>query len=264
MKILTAVTGTPSTTDFSAPAQQTTILNADNVRYPRLLILSTDGIRVTHGSVSAGITVEDLIKAMVALEPTLTWPPVVTSQPNNAQVVLPSAPSFSFISNSEIAVTFQWFYSSNGGVTFSTCHGVSPFSGDQTEALLVGNAQGLHNYQFYCLSTNASGTTQTNIVTLFVDPDITTEPTNATVTAPAAHTFTVVGFTATTIAYQWQLSTTGGASWVNLTDTGVYTGSASPSLIISNSTGLNTNQYRVLLSNTNGASISTAAILTVL
>ncbi len=266
MKILTAVTGTPSTDTWTAPAQQTTILNAINVRYPRLIILSSQGVRVSHGGIVAGITIADLIKAMVTLEPGLTWPPVISSQPVAVSTTLPASPSFSVVGTSEtgISTTFEWFYSTDNGATFNTLVGVSGFTGAATNVMNVSNAQGLNGYQFFVKCTNVSGVTQSNTVLLTVDPDIVTEPTNATVTAPAAHTFTVVGRLAQAPLYQWQLSTNSGVSWSNLTDTGVYTGSATASLIISNSTGLNANQYRVLLSNANGASISTAVILTVL
>ncbi len=214
----------------------------------------------------AGITIADLIAAMVALEPGLTWPPVISSQPVPVNTTLPASPSFSVVGTSEtgIGTTFEWFYSTDNGATFNTLVGVSGFTGAATNVMNVTNAQGKTGYQFFVRCTNVSGVTESSTVLMTVNPDIVTEPNNATVTAPAAHTFSVVGVVAQAPAYQWQISTDGGTSWVNVTNTGVYTGATTASLAISNSTGLNANQYRCLLSNANGASISTAAILTVL
>lgn len=78
---------------------------------------------------------------------------------------------------------------------------------------------------------------------------ITTQPVDVTVTAPAAASFTVV--VAGTNTYQWQVKI-GTANYVNVTDAGVYSGSTTATLAISDSTGLNTNKYRVVVLNQNG------------
>src|SRR5439155_162045 len=56
----------------------------------------------------------------------------------------------------------------------------------------------------------------------------------------------------------------GGTTFNNLTNTGVYTGATSATLSISNATGLNGNQYQVIVSGTCApAATSAAATLTV-
>ena len=267
MKILTALTGTPGTATFGQQAQQTTIVLTNNPRYPRAVILSTDGIRLSRGSTVAAITIGDFVAAMAGLEPTLTWPPLIISQPISFNCVLPSAANFDVIAKSEfpsISTTFEWFYSTNNGASFATCNGVGLFTGALTNVLSVTNAQGLNGYQFFVKCSNVSGTTQSATVILIVNPDITTEPLNVTVTHPAPASFTVVANGTPPPVYQWQLSTNGGVSWTNLTNTGVYSNVTTATLNISNSTGLNSNQYRCIVSNTNGASTTVAAILTVL
>lgn len=90
-----------------------------------------------------------------------------------------------------------------------------------------------------------------------------TQPSNASVTAPAASSFTVVATGATN--YQWQLRAAAGGQYTNITNGGVYTNATTATLNISNSTGLNGNRYRcVILNSTAGSSAtSTAATLTV-
>lgn len=267
MKNLTAITGTPSTTTFGQQSQQTTITVTTNPRYPRQVILSTQGVRVTRGSVAAAITISDLVAAMAGLEPTLTYSPLIIVQPVSFNCVLPSSASFSVTAQSEfpsLTVTYEWFYSTDNGATFNTCNGVMGFTGALTATLDVTNAQGLNGYQFYCKCTNVSGTTQTVTVFLNVNPDITTEPSNLTVTAPAAASFTVVANGIPAPTYQWQISNDSGATWSNLTNTGVYTNVTTATMNISNSTGLNGKYYRCLVTNSVGTSTTTNAILTVM
>lgn len=74
---------------------------------------------------------------------------------------------------------------------------------------------------------------------------IGTSPMSKTVVGPAATSFTAAATAspAATLTYQWLANT--GAGFVALTDTGVYTGSATNTLAISSSAGLNGVQYRV-------------------
>ena len=96
---------------------------------------------------------------------------------------------------------------------------------------------------------------------------ISAQPPNRSVTAPAATTFTVTASTndGGSLSYQWQLSTNGGTSYTNITNGGVYSGATTATLSISNSTGLNANRYRVIVSSNGGAPsrTSNAGILTV-
>jgi len=95
---------------------------------------------------------------------------------------------------------------------------------------------------------------------------IDSQPAAASVTAPAAAQFVVAASTTPaggTLTFQWQEDQ--GSGFVNLADGGVYSGALSNTLDISDSTGLDTYQYRVVISNT-GASAdvtSDAALLTV-
>lgn len=55
-----------------------------------------------------------------------------------------------------------------------------------------------------------------------------------------------------TITYAWQVDQGNGA-WINVAQTGVYTGNITPTLSISNNTLLNGNTYRVVIYGSNGA-----------
>lgn len=78
---------------------------------------------------------------------------------------------------------------------------------------------------------------------------IGTPPASFSATAPAGHTFTVSATRSPavgTLAYQWQVDT--GSGFANVTNAGVYSGATTASLAISDSTGLDGNDYRVIVS----------------
>lgn len=106
--------------------------------------------------------------------------------------------------------------------------------------------------------------TSNYLASIFFDPNITQQPLSAKVVHPASVSFAISAQSNfATITYQWQLSTNGGSTWGNITNGGVYSGATTATLSISNSTGLNANQYRCNVINTNGTLASNAAVLTV-
>lgn len=79
-------------------------------------------------------------------------------------------------------------------------------------------------------------------------PSITSQPSNIILFVGSGATFSVTADDANT--YQWQLSTDGGASFSNLVDGGIYTGTSLSSLTISSvDFGMNNYQYRSIVSN---------------
>jgi len=95
---------------------------------------------------------------------------------------------------------------------------------------------------------------------------IDTQPVAASVTAPAAAQFVVAASTTPaggTLAYQWQEDS--GSGFGDITDGGIYSGATTDTLDLSDSTGLDGYEYRVVVSNS-GASTSVtsdAVVLTV-
>lgn len=94
---------------------------------------------------------------------------------------------------------------------------------------------------------------------------ITSQPSNESVTAPAAAQFVVAATTndGGTLSYQWEEDNGGG--FAPLANAGVYSGVDTDTLDISDSTGLNGYQYQCVVSSDGGAAdaTTTAATLTV-
>lgn len=91
-----------------------------------------------------------------------------------------------------------------------------------------------------------------------VAPSITTQPSNVTVTAPAAASFTVAASGTPAPTLQWQVSTDGGTTFTNVGGATAATLSIDPT-----ATALNGNRYRAVATNAAGSATSTAATLTV-
>jgi hypothetical protein len=77
-------------------------------------------------------------------------------------------------------------------------------------------------------------------------PPITTQPSNTVICPDCSTTITVVATNVTS----YQLQIFNGVSWVNLTNTGVHSGTTSGTLVINIALpSINANQYRVILTN---------------
>lgn len=93
-----------------------------------------------------------------------------------------------------------------------------------------------------------------------------TQPSDNTVAANAAVTFTAVESSdpsGATITFQWQESPN-NIVFANLSDAGVYTGTTSNTLVISDSTGLQDYYYKLVISGDGGADINTSAVAQIL
>jgi sugar lactone lactonase YvrE len=82
--------------------------------------------------------------------------------------------------------------------------------------------------------TNVAGSAPSNAAPLTVNaaPTFTTQPAGQNVAAGGSTTFTAVAVGNPTPTYQWQVSTDGGTTWANLTDTAPYSGTASGTLTV--------------------------------
>ena len=161
---------------------------------------------------------------------------------------------------------------------------------DEQEAQLSENrARGITGpgwWNFHTYTQGSETRTKAECLAFITNPDLNTnetqaddaiaadfgitidsQPSDASVTAPAAAQFVVAAVTRPTggtLSFQWQESTDGGSTFTNLADAGVYSNTTTNTLDISNSTGLDTYQYRVVVSVTGGADVtSDAATLTV-
>jgi len=94
----------------------------------------------------------------------------------------------------------------------------------------------------------------------------TTQPSDNTVAANAAVTFSAAEASdpdGATITFQWQESPN-NVTWSDVADGGVYSGNTSNTLVISDSTGLEDNYYRLVISGDGGADSNTSDVAQIL
>ncbi|MBP9151320.1 MAG: T9SS type A sorting domain-containing protein [Flavobacteriales bacterium] len=129
----------------------------------------------------------------------------------------------------------------------------------------VQNLNSNSSYQFKVRAVNSCGYTESPCITrstLCAAPSISGsgQPQNATVTLPSTSTtFSVTASGSPTLTYQWQRSTNGGGTWLNVS------GATSSSLLVSGIiASMNGYQYRCIVSGACSPAVtSNAGILTV-
>ena len=110
-------------------------------------------------------------------------------------------------------------------------------------------------------NTAASGTaTQYTLTVVDNLPAITSQPANANASCPAGNaTFSVTG-SGLSLTYQWQVSTNGGVTWTNLTNTAPYSGVTTATLTLTGATGtISGYQYRAIVNGSGICGAGTAA-----
>ena len=258
-----------------------------NVGQVAAIAVLTQGSGYTNGTVAATISAPPAGGVQATANVTIAGGKVTGVVVTNPGAGYTSAPTVSVTSGGGSGATFAPdLHKSTGAETGIPVMNDAIIFVDKTEAALAQNRKkgiklpGWIKYREY---VNSAGATRYKVETLVamartaaaagdstddtVVSDaafaITTNPSNSSVTAPAAASFTVAATGATN--YQWQLRPAAGGQYANITNGGVYTNATTATLNISNSTGLNGNRYRcVVLNSTAGASAtSTAALLTV-
>ncbi len=192
---------------------------------------------------------------------TVNQPPAITVQPAPAtQNVCPGFNVSYSVTATGTGLTYQWRRNAvnltDGG----------SYSGTTTSTLNITNVTAANSgtYTVVVSGTCAPPATSNGaVLNVATTPVISAHPANTVKCVGQTATFTV-GTTGSVPApniFQWQVSTNGGVSWTNLTTGGSYTAT----LTVANVTlAMNNNQYRVIVTNFCGQTItSNAAVLTV-
>jgi hypothetical protein len=170
--------------------------------------------------------------------------PSFTTQPSGATISAGGSATFTVVASGTAPLTYQW---QKGGATLS---------GATTASYSVTNAQSADAGSYTCLVTNSAGSATSNAAALVVNavvvaPTITTAPQNATVTASAAASFTVVAGGTAPLSYQWRRDGT------------AITGATNATYSITSTQASDAGAYTCVVTNTGGSATSSAATLTV-
>ena len=179
---------------------------------------------------------------------TVTHPPVFVTEPQSQTAIQGQNASFNVTMNGTTPFTFQWQFNSVN-IPNATNH-----------VLTLNNVTTNNAGNYGVLVTNADGfavSTQA-VLTVIVPPSFVTQPVSLTNNANTRATFSVVA-NGTALAYQWFKNGTN-----SLTDGTNISGSATPTLTLSNVFGADAGAYSVQISNLAGPLMSSNATLTVI
>ena len=181
----------------------------------------------------------------------------ITSHPTDVTTAAGSTATFEVAAEGD-GLKYQWQTSKDGGSSWVN----SGMTGYNTASLKVPANNSRNGYQFRCVvSDNAGNNVTSNAATLYVTADITiiSQPADIKAAAGTIVSFSVVAEGAD-LKYQWQTSKDGGSTWVNSGMTGYKTNTLSVSAIGDR----NGYQFRCVISDSNGGSVtSNAATLTI-
>jgi hypothetical protein len=182
---------------------------------------------------------------------TVQTAPVITASPSNSTVYTGNPTNFS-VSATGTAVTYQWQFSTGGcNGTWANVPNTVPYSGGTTAILNINpTSTAMSGYAYRCVTGGTcvpAATSGCAILTVNTPVTIISQPA-ASVICSASNTSFTVSANGTTPTYQWQESTNGGATWNNITNTGIYSGAATSTLTLTGVTAAMTaNQYRCVV-----------------
>lgn len=183
--------------------------------------------------------------------------------PQNQQVCAGQSTNFS-VGNSVAGLNYQWQISTDGGTNFTNLTNTPPYSNVTTATMTVNPVTAAMNgNQFRCVVSGTCATPiNSSVATLTVQdlPNITQQPENAAACNQSV-VFSVQA-SGNDNTYQWQVSTNGGGTYTNLTNTPPYSGVNTPTLTINPaSPALAGNLYRCIITGCNTPVNSQAATL---
>ncbi|MGL2964930.1 hypothetical protein ACSVH2_13990, partial [Flavobacterium sp. RSB2_4_14] len=175
----------------------------------------------------------------------------ITQQPVNAIAVVGNTRTFTVAATGAGTLSYQWYYynengdgpfqASNGAINGSVSTGTS-FSGATTNQLTVANIQAdFDTYEFYCEVSTSTVCTSVNSNSGFINISpvgIDTNPVSVNQCGMNSAQFTVAASPSNLIVgYQWRVSTVSG--YVDLSNTGIYSGVTTNQLTVSPTDALN-------------------------
>ncbi len=149
--------------------------------------------------------------------------------------------------------TVQWQGSTDGGATYTNVSGAT----STTLSFTAASSQNGNKYQAVFTNTSGSATTTSATLTVNFAPTVTTNPVNQSVNSGSTATFTAAASANPASTVQWQVSTDGGSTFINVS------GATSTTLSFTTSSTQNSNQYRAVFSNSVGTATTNTATLTV-
>ena len=193
--------------------------------------------------------------ASTAATLTVNTVPTFSGNPSNLLVGAGGNATFTVAASGQPTPTYQWQVSTDGGTTWSPVSNAGVYSGATSATLTItGVTVGMNGYQYQALAINAaalSGVASTaGTLTVTAAPVFSVNPVSQLVASGSILTFTVAASGLPAPTYQWQVSTNGGSSWSNISNSAIYSGATTATLTITGATaGMTGYEYQAIAAN---------------
>ncbi len=185
---------------------------------------------------------------------TVSTGPVITSQPVASTTLCAGGGTIFTVTATGTGLNYQWQVSTTGaGGPWNNITNGGVYSGATTASLTVtGVLAAMTNSLYRCVITSnacsLSSNSNTALLNVNTPPNITTHPVASTsICAAGSASFSIIA-SGPSLTYQWQESTNGGISWSNIINGGVYAGTTTSTLTLTNITAaMNSNRYRAIV-----------------
>lgn len=191
----------------------------------------------------------------------VTSPSVAVSNPD----LLCTGVGTTLSASASNATSYQWELSTNGGASFANASG-GVYANETTTTLSISSVNGLDGTLYRLVATGTGGcSTTSNVISLTVDNALVlSSSTPDTTMCSGLDGILSVASNAPAANYQWEVSTDGGNSYLNVVNNSTYYGANSSGLILrSVPTSFNGYKYRCVVTNSCSNATSPVATLTV-
>jgi len=181
--------------------------------------------------------------------------PAITSggQPQSGSYAPGQTAQLTVVAAGAAPLVYQWQATNSAAGGFTNLTDGGQITGSQSNVLTIANVATANALAYQVIVTNSYGavTSAPAILSVLSVPIINSQPVSQTALGGSTVSFTVGATGVGTLGYQWQAS--GGASYTNLVDNGIVSGSGTSTLTL---TGVTTNfalSYQVIVTNANGS-----------
>ncbi|RYD99235.1 MAG: T9SS type A sorting domain-containing protein [Sphingobacteriales bacterium] len=192
--------------------------------------------------------------------------PSITSQPSDISILVPNAATFN-VSAADVT-SYQWQWRATASGSWANVTAAQGTGGTTATFTTVPTVQTMNGYQYRVVLTNACGSTtktaSSNVATLTLNcplPVVTMQPLDTTVAAGIPAVFEVGATNVSTYQWQWRANNT--AAWSDVTLAEGTGGTTDAFTTIATTQQMNGYQYRVVLNNICGITLTDSATLTI-
>lgn len=159
---------------FTRPVQQVTMLDSSNYAFLRQVMLSNDGVKIIKGNYTVQFPINQLFAVAVQAIPSMSWAPIISTQPTASQYITPSNISLATASLTISAsdefntVSYKWYVSSSeSGTGWQSCVDTTNIKFKNTSSATLSasysTAWTLDTSSYFCVASNSSGQTSSSI-----------------------------------------------------------------------------------------------------